>query len=186
ARRRPGGDHDDVGAERAARRLHRDDPPAALTETGDGRGLLDPAAVILQRPRIRLHRALRVGVATEAQIRPADRVVPHDRHQLLELTAIQQLPPEAAALADLGPSPRERQLRLAQRHADALWLVLGEIAEQLVHLRPEPLLLEAEGTVDVSGAAAVAARRFPADDPLLEHEHVDAGAGEPPARAESR
>ena len=30
ARLRPGGDHDDVGAERAARRLHRGDPPAAL------------------------------------------------------------------------------------------------------------------------------------------------------------
>ncbi len=59
---------------------------------------------------------------------------------------------------------RERQLRLAERHPDAVGLVLGRVAEQLVHLRPEPLLLETEGAVDVRGAAAVAARRLPADD----------------------
>src|SRR5262249_38446337 len=95
-------------------------------------------------------------------------------------------PAEPAHLADLGPAPRERQLRLAERDADAVGLVLGRVAEQLVHLRPEALLLEAEGAVHVGGAAPVAAGGLPTDDPLLEHEHVDPGAGQPPAGAEPR
>src|SRR5207302_7362106 len=150
------------------------------------RVLEDPAAVVLQRPRVRLHRALRVGVAAEVQIGAADRVVAHGRYQLLELPSVQPLPAKPARLADLGPAPGQRQLRLAERDADAIRLILGRIAEQLVHLRPEPLLLETEGAVDVRGAAAVAARCLPPDDPLLEHEHVDAGAGQPPAGAEPR
>src|SRR5207247_4412339 len=84
----------------------------------------------------------------------------------------------------LGPAPRKSQLRLAQRDADAVRLVLGGIAEQLVHLRPQALLFEAEGAVDMRGASAIATGGLPADDALLEHEHVDAGAGEPPSRAE--
>src|SRR5881296_1275967 len=66
--------------------------PAAITTTS-----------ALNAPRV---------VTTEVQIRPTDRVVTHDRHELLELMAIQQLPAEAAGLADLRPSSRERQLRL--------------------------------------------------------------------------
>ena len=89
---------------------------------------------------------------SEVEIGPADGIVADDGHQLLELLAIEQLPLEAACLAYLGPAPRQRELRLAQRHADPVRLVLGRVSEQVVHLRPEALLFEAEGTVDVSGA----------------------------------
>src|SRR5207248_5899707 len=98
--------------------------------------------------------------------------------------AIERLPAEAAHLADLGPAPGQRELRLGQRDADPERLMLGGIAEQLVHLRPEPLLLETERAVDVRGAAAVASRGLPAHDALVEHEDIDAGAGEPPAGAQ--
>src|SRR5262249_20628258 len=86
---------------------------------------------------------------------------------------------------DLRPPPGQRELRLAERDADARGLMLGRVAEQLVHLRPEPLLLESEGAVDVRGAAAVPSGGLPAHDALLEHEHVGARAGEPPAGAQS-
>src|SRR5262249_44172430 len=89
-------------------------------------------------------------------------------------------------LADLRPAPSERPLRFAQRDTDPVRLVLGRVAEQLVHLRPEPLLLEAEGAVDVRRATAVPSRGFPADDALVEHEHVDARARQPPPRGEAR
>src|SRR5262249_43960127 len=94
------------------------------------------------------------------------------------------LPPEAAPLADLRPAPRKRPLRLAERDPDAIRLVLRGIAQELVHLRPEPLLLEAERAIDVRGAAAVAPRRLPAHDVFLEDQHVDARAREPPAGGE--
>jgi hypothetical protein len=183
---RTGGDHDHVGAERAPRRLHRGHPPAALHEPGHGRVLQDPPAVILQGPRVGLHGALRVGVAAEVQVGAADRVVADDGDQLLELAAVERVPAEAARLADLGPPARQRELRLAQRYPDPARLVLGGVTEKLVHLRPQSLLLEPQRAVDVGGAAAVAPRRLPADDPLLEHEHVDAGPGQPPAGAEPR
>src|SRR5262249_37973782 len=118
------------------------------------------------------------------EVRAADRVVADDRHQLLQLATVEQLPPEAARLADLRPAPRERPLRLAERDPDAIRLVLRGISQELVHLRPEPLLLQAERAIDVGGAAAVAPRRLPAHDVLLEDQHVDAGAREPPAGAE--
>ncbi len=179
-----GGDHDDVGAERPLRRLDFHDASATLREPGHHRVLEDPAAVILKGPGVRLHRALRIGVAAEVQVGAPDRVVADDRHQLLELTAVEQLPPEAARLADLGPAPRERPLRLAEGDADPVRLILRRIAEQLVHLRPEPLFLEPEGAIDVRRAAAVAPGRLPAHDVLLEDEHVDAGAREPPSGAQ--
>src|SRR5882672_10509330 len=95
---------------------------------------LSPATVVRQRRRVRLYGARRVGVTAEVQVRATDRVVAHDRHQLLELPAIQQLPAEPARLPDLRPSPRERQLRLAERDADTVRLVFRGIPEQLVHL----------------------------------------------------
>ena len=121
----------------------------------------------------------------EVEIGAADGIVTDDGHQLLELTAIEKLPLEAARLADLGPAPRQRELRLAQGHADPVRLVLRRVPEQLVHLRPEALLFEAEGTVDVSGAPAVTSGSLPPHDVLLEDENVDAGASEPPSRAET-
>src|SRR5713101_2277609 len=142
-------------------------------------------AVILQRPGIRLNRALRIGMATEVEVGPPDGIVADDGYQLLELPAIEKLPLEAARLTDLGPAPRQRELRLAQGHADPVRLVLRRVAEQIVHLRPEALLFEAEGTVDVSGAPAVASGGLPAHDVLLEDEDVDAGTGKPPSRTEA-
>ena len=121
----------------------------------------------------------------EVEIGAADGIVTDDGHQLLELTAIEKLPLEAARLADLGPAPRQRELRLAQGHADPVRLVLRRVAEQLVHLRPEALLFETEGAVDVSGAPAVAPGSLPSHDVLLEDENVDTGASEPPSRAET-
>ena len=176
---------DRVGAERALRGLDRRDATAAHREPRHRRVLEDSPAVILQRPGVRLNRPLRIGMPTEVEIGPADGIVAGDGHQLLELLAIEQLPREAACLAYLGPAPRQRELRLAQRHADPVRLVLGRVSEQLVHLRPEALLLEAEGTVDVRGAPAIAPGGFPPHDVLLEDEHVDAGTSEPPSRAET-
>jgi hypothetical protein len=163
-----------VGAERALRGLDRRDATAAHREPRHRRVLEDSPAVILQRPGIRLHRPLRVGVPPEVKIGPADGIVADDGHQLLEVLAIEELPLEAACLAYLGPAPRQRELRLAQRHADPVRLVLGRVSEQVVHLRPEPLLFEAEGTVDVSGAPTIAPGGFPPHDILLEDENVDA------------
>ena len=140
--------------------------------------------MVLERPGVGLHRALGIGVAAEVKERAADGIVAGDRHQLLHLLAVEEIPAKAARLGDLGRAPRERKLVLGERDADAIRLMLGRVAEELVHLGPEPLLLEAEGAVDVSGAAAVPPGSFPAHDALLQHEHVDARAGEPPARAE--
>src|SRR5215470_1354201 len=140
--------------------------------------------MVLESPGICLHRALRVGVAAEVQIGAADGVVAGEGYQLTELPAIEELPVEAPRLADLGPAPGQGELRVAQRDADPVRLVFGGIAEQLVHLRPETLLFETEGAVDVGGTAAVAPGGLPSHDALLEHEHVDAGAGQPPSRAE--
>src|SRR5262249_16445882 len=94
------------------------------------------------------------------------------------------VPCEAARLADLGPAPRERPLRLAEGHADPERLVFGGIAEQLVHLRPESLLFETERAVDVGGASAVPARCLPSADALVEHADIHTGAREPPSGTE--
>ena len=123
-------------------------------------------------------------MAAEVEIGAADGVVAGDGHQLLELLPIEELPAKAPRLSDLRPAPGQRELGLAQGDADPIGLVLRGIAEELVHLRPEALLLEAEGTVDVGGAAAIAAGGFPAHDALLEHEHVHARSGQPPSGAE--
>src|SRR5215470_8906719 len=154
-------------------------------ETGHRGVLKDVAAVILKRPRIALYRALGIGVSAEVKEGAADGVVTRDGHQLLDLLAVEELPPEAPRLADLGPAPGQGELCLGERDADAIRLMFGGIAEELVHLRPEPLLLEAERAVHVRGAPAVPPRGLPAHDALLQHEHVHAGAGKPPARAEA-
>jgi hypothetical protein len=169
----------------AARGLDGGDATAAPRESGDGRVLEDLAAVVLQRPGISLNRALGIGVAAEVQVGAPDGVVAGDRHELLELLAIEPLPAESPRLADLGPAPGQRELRVAQRDADSVRLVFGGISEQLVHVRPEALLFEAEGAIDVRGPAAVAPGGLPSHDALLQHEHIDARAGQPPSRAEA-
>src|SRR5262249_55553882 len=77
-------------------------------------------------------------------------------------------------------------LRLVEGDADALPLVFGRVPEQLLHLRPELLLLHEERAVGVGASATIPARGLPADDALVEHQHVDAIARQPPAGAEAR
>jgi hypothetical protein len=64
--------------------------------------------------------------------------------------------------------------------------VFGGIAEQLIHQRPQALFFVEQRAVVVRGAAAIAARGLPADHPLVEHQDIDAGARQPPGRAEPR
>src|SRR5215813_8827913 len=141
--------------------------------------------MVLERPGIGLHGALRIRMPAEVQERAADGVVARDGHQLLQLLAVEQLPAKAAALADLGRAPSQGELRVGERDANPVGLMLGGIAEQLVHLGPEALLFETERAVDMGGAAAIPSGGFPSDDALVEHEDVDAGAGQPPAGAET-
>ena len=118
-------DDDGVGAERPSRGLHGGDAAAAYREPGHRRVLEYSAAVILERPGIRLHRALRIGVASEVQVGATDRIVAGYGHQLLELLPVEQLPAEAPRLSDLGPAPGQRELRLAERDADPVRLMLA-------------------------------------------------------------
>src|SRR5262245_47261915 len=181
---RPGRHDESLRAEGAARGLDGGNAAAADGEPGHRGVLEDAAAVILERPGVGLYGALGIGVAAEMEERAADGVVARDGHQFLHLLPVEELPPEAPRLADLGPAPREGELVLGKRDADPIRLMLGGIAEELVHLRPEPLLLETEWAVHMRGATAVPPRGLPAHDALLEDEHVHARAGEPPAGAE--
>jgi hypothetical protein len=154
-------------------------------DAGDRRVLEDPPAEVLERPGIGLDRPLGIGVPAVVGVGPAQRVIPDDRHQLLQLLRGQEVGPEATLGGDLPGPSEEGELVLVERHPDPVGLVLGGVPEQLVHLRPEPLLLEPEGAVDVGRATAVASGGLPAHDALLEHEDVDAGAREPPASAQA-
>ena len=87
---------------------------------------------------------------------PTDRIVAGYGYKLLELLSVEQLPAEAPRLSDLGPAPGQRELRFAERDADPVRLMLGGIAEQLVHLRPEALLLYGDTNTCL---AVIAAKR---------------------------
>src|SRR5256885_1753310 len=134
-----------------------------------------PAAVILQRPGIGLDGALRIGMAAEMHEIAADRIVADQRDKAGERGAVKRLGAKAVMRRIGGGAAIRSELRLVEGDADAAWPELGGIAEQLVHLRPEPLLLDEERAEMMGGAAAVAPRRLPADDALVDHQHVGTG-----------
>ena len=139
--------------------------------------LTDGAAEVLDGPGIGLHRALRIGVAAEVGHHPARGCFTDPGHQLAQGLIVQDL--NLKALGD-----RERrcamvgfQLGRRERNADALTLIFRGIAEQIVHHRPEALLLAEQRTRGVRRTAAVPAGCFPAHDALLDDRHADAVAG---------
>lgn len=178
---RPGGEHEAVAADLAAIGLDGGDAAAGAAEAGDGGVLQDAPAMVLHRPGIALQRAVRIGMAAELVVIAADDGVARQRHQLLRLPGVEHLRWEALPFGIAQCAAIERHLLLARGEAYALRPEFGGIAEQLVHHRPEPLLLGEEGRMMVRAAAAIAAGGFPADQPLLQNQHVDAVLRQPPA-----
>ncbi len=117
-------------------------------------------------------------------MRCGDRVIADQRNERLELRPVEYIRGETLARRIGDGASMERELFIGERHPDAAALIFGRIAEQLVHLRPQALLLDEERAEMMAGAAAVAPRCLPADDALVEDEHVDAGARQPPSGAE--
>ena len=175
-----------VAVEAPESRLDADDAAAHRDDPRDGGVLQDAAALVLQRPGVGLHGALRIGLAAKMIMDRTDHVIPGKRHQLARLLRVEHLVVVAHASADIAVVLVLGELRLGQRHDDALAPVFGRVAEQLVHLRPEPLLLGEQRALVMRRSAAVTARRLPADDSLVEHDDVDPRSRQPPSGAKPR
>ncbi len=121
----------------------------------DRRVLQDAPAMILQRPGIGLRAALWVGVTAPMHEIATNRVVADQRDERLELGTIQRIRREALARRIGDRASMVQELPLGKRHPHAAALIFGGIAEQLVHLRPQALLLDEERAEMVAGAAAV-------------------------------
>src|SRR5439155_22692340 len=142
---------------RPAPTLVRDDGGHATTRSPEARHrgvLTDTPAQVLERPRVGLDGPLGIGVAAEVEVEAAGDLVSDDGDQLAELLGVERLRPEAALRGDLGVPSIESELALGEGHLDPVRGVLRRVAEQGVHLGPEPLLLETEGAVAVGASAA--------------------------------
>ena len=179
---RAGGDDHGVAAMGAGGGEDFGDVAVARGKTLDRRVLVDASAEILQRPGIGLHGALRVRVTAEMEVLRAERVVADQRRVAAERRGVELLRAvlRAHGRGQRGDAAVALLVELRKIHDDAFAAVFGGIAEQLVHLRPEALLLAEQRALVMGAAAAVAARRLPAHDAALEHGDVVAGAGEPP------
>jgi hypothetical protein len=97
--------------------------------------------MILQGPGIGLYRALRVRVATEVHVGAAYRVIADDRDQLLQLPHVEIIGAEPARGGDVGGPSVKGELLGVEGHLDSVRLVFRRITEEVIHLRPELLLL---------------------------------------------
>ena len=175
------GDHQCLAADRAAIRPHPSHSAARGIEPQHG-GLLHHApAVILQGPGVCLHRALRIGVAAEMMQIPARDVLACQRHQLADLSRVKLFRHKTLPHRVLPRIAVALHLFCVHRDANALAAELGRVAKQLIHHRPQALLLAKERTEWMCASATVASRRLPADDSLVDHQDIDALASEPPS-----
>ena len=116
---------------------------------------------------------------------PARNIVACQRHQVADLPCIKLLGHETLPHRVLPRVAVALHLFLVHRDANALAAELRRIAKQLVHHRPQALLLAKQRTERVRASAAVASRCLPADDSLVDHQDIDALAREPPSRGQA-
>ena len=79
---RPGGNRHGIAFKGSGGAFHCRHLAARSLEAGDRRMLHDPTAQILDRPGIGLHRAVRVGMAAEPVMDPAEAIAARQRHRL--------------------------------------------------------------------------------------------------------
>ena len=80
-------------------------------------------------------------MAAEPGVIAADRTVAHQRHRGPQPGRIQHIGLEALPLRVGDSAAIQQHLPRIEGDADAAGLELGRVAQQLVHLRPQPLLL---------------------------------------------
>ena len=172
-------------------RLHGYNLFALFPEAGHGGVLVEPAALVQEAPGVRLHGALRLGVAVGRRELPARRFRRDQGNGVLHLIRVPPVERDVELLApvDVGLLHPLRLL-LVHRDVEPARGVFGGVAELAGHLRPELERLRGKRhngrlVCPVADVSAVTAGRLGADDALLHDDGVHAVLREPPRRAKA-
>ena len=121
-------------------------------------------------------------MAAKTIVNAAQAIVARDRHQFARLLRIEPIDAVAHFIAHAGDEMIMVEIVLVGRDDHALGRMLGRIAEQFVHHRPQPLFFEEQRALVMAAPAAIAARGLRANDTLVEHEHAQTVTRQPPGR----
>src|SRR6185437_8288970 len=165
--------------------LYADHSAAAHLKAHRRRVLQEPSPTVAECPGIGLKRAMGIRVSAEMMKIAAEDVVSRERYEVAHLPGIQHIGVEPLPRTVVEGLPVEQELMLIERNADPLGPEFRRVAEQLVHQRPQALLLPEERTMVMRATAPVASRGSPARGARLDDQSVDAIACKPPSGAES-
>ena len=165
--------HDGIAAISSGCSFHRRHLAACCFKACHWTMLNNFAAQVLQGPCISLYAALRVGVSAKFIMYTAKTVVARERHGFLDLFDVKHFDGMAKPVVTFGNEAILLPLPLGHGNKDASLLMLGRIAQQLVHLRPHPLFFVKQGAGVMRCTTAIASRCLPANDELVEHGDLD-------------